>query len=250
MIKPFAIISTLLLCSVLSAQPLSDTIFTQVDLMPYFNGCRQIEKGTPEKRSCSDEEIVKYISRHLIYPAEAMEANTEGTVYVSFVIDRSGKVRDYSILKDIGNGCGEAALKVVAQMPAWEPGVQEGQEVNVRLNLPIQFYLKTPEKVADLYSLTWGILRGDATSVSALRSSIGQDIFVRGPEGDLQYIDELIFTFEKKKRRLTASSRGEISEELRRIVRKAKRGGVFTISASVQDKGRFISVKRSFQIVK
>lgn len=246
--KSVAIIPALLLCSMLFAQFASDTIFTQADFMPYFSGCEQLENGSPAKRQCSDRAIVQYISRHLIYPEAARTTKTEGTVYVSFVVDEHGKVQHPSILKDIGDGCGEAALQVISGMPSWEPGLQAGQKVKVRLNLPIQFNLKAQEKEAELYSLTWGALRGDTTTAAELMNNISQPIYVRDPEGNHRYMDELAFTFTKNKRQLNATSRGTISDELIRVVEKAKKGGIFTITASVQDKGRFVYVTRSFQI--
>ena len=92
------------------------------DQMPYFHGCEDLKDGSEEKKSCSNEALVAFLAQNVQYPTTAKLEGTEGTVYVSFVINEEGKVVDSKILKDIGSGCGEAALSVVSKMPDWEPG--------------------------------------------------------------------------------------------------------------------------------
>jgi TonB family protein len=217
--------------------------------MPYFRGCETLISGSEIKHHCSDQELVRFLSRHLEYPEEAKQTRTEGTVYVSFIVDEHGKVQNPVVLKDIGHHCGEAALRVLAEMPLWEPGLQDGQKVKVKLNLPVQFYLNAPEKEAEPYSLTWGALRGDTTTTEELLNTLSLPIFVRDPQGNNRYIDELAFTYKKNKRLVNATSRGSVSGELSRVVEKTRKGGIFTITASVQDKGRFVYVSRSFKVV-
>jgi hypothetical protein len=62
-------------------------------------------------------------------------------------------------------------------------------------------------------------------------------------------VDELEFVFEKRGRVVTGSGRGMIDPELEQVVERAKRGGTFTIRASVQEGGEFISVYRTFKVV-
>ena len=63
------------------------------------------------------------------------------TVYVTFVVERSGAVTDVKILRGIGGGCDEEAVRVVKNMPKWEPGKQRGKPVRVQFNMPIKFTL-------------------------------------------------------------------------------------------------------------
>ena len=58
------------------------------------------------------------------------------------VVDENGKVKDPKVLRGIGGGCDEEALRVVKNMPAWEPGKQRGKPVRVQYNLPIRFTLR------------------------------------------------------------------------------------------------------------
>ncbi|MEZ4962906.1 MAG: energy transducer TonB [Saprospiraceae bacterium] len=248
--KTAATIQALLLCLTLAAQYASDSIFTHVDQMPYFMGCEALRSGTEEKRKCADQEMVRFISRHLVYPDSAITMGIQGTVYVSFVVDEAGKVQRPNLLIDIGGGCGAAALDVIREMPDWEPGLRYGHPVKVKLNLPIQFFLKNVEKdVAEPYSLTWGDLKGQDATRQELLKNLENAVTVRGPKGDNRHIAELSFLYEKNGKTAVAKSHGEVNEELKKIARKAKKGGRFTISASTLDKGQFISVSRSFEII-
>lgn len=75
------------------------------------------------------------------YPLMAKEAGTQGIVYVSFLIEKDGSVRQASILRGIGNGCDEETLRIINEMPNWIPGKQLGRAVRVRVKIPVRFVL-------------------------------------------------------------------------------------------------------------
>ncbi len=83
-----------------------------------------------------------YLSKNLRYPAEAQKNRTEGKVFVTFIVTADGRIARVNVLKGIGNGCDEEAIRVIKQMPAWTPGRQAGKPVDVVFNLPINFSLK------------------------------------------------------------------------------------------------------------
>lgn len=83
----------------------------------------------------------KFLGSTLHYPDKAREAGIEGTVYVVFEIQPDGRVTNAEILKGIGGGCDEEALRVIRQSPDWIAGKQRGREVAVRMRLPIRFKL-------------------------------------------------------------------------------------------------------------
>ena len=200
-----------------------DSIFTKVEQMPYFEGCEEIEDGSVEKRACSDLEMVRFISRYLVYPEIAKHNGIEGTVFVSFVIDENGEVRDPYLLKDIGGGCGETALNIILEMPHWTPGLHQGKKVKVRMNLPIQFFLRAKNRdAAEQYSLSWGTLNGQYTTKEELLENLDRTLYVRGPEGEGRYVDQIEFIFEKDNRLTSASSRGDITDELGKVVGRVK----------------------------
>jgi protein TonB len=85
--------------------------------------------------------MYKYLGENIKYPEKARENKVEGTVYVNFVVQEDGSVASVSILRGVGSGLDEEALRVVRTMPNWKPGKQEGKAVNVQYNLPIKFTL-------------------------------------------------------------------------------------------------------------
>ena len=111
-----------------SADPDEGKIFTVVEEMPSFPG--------------GEEELFRYLSKGIKYPAIARENNITGRVYVTFVVDKDGKIKEAKVLRGIGGGCDEEALRVVRTMPDWKPGRQNGRNVQVQYNLPVNFNLK------------------------------------------------------------------------------------------------------------
>lgn len=87
------------------------------------------------------EEFYREISKSLKYPHRAMRQEVQGQVYVEFVIDRKGEPSQLRIIKGIGAGCDEEALRVIAKS-RWEPGRQRGKPVKVRMVIPINFRLE------------------------------------------------------------------------------------------------------------
>ncbi len=103
-------------------------VFTIVEEMPSFPG--------------GDAERQKFLGANIVYPQQATENGIQGTVYVSFVVDSKGNITDAKILRGIGGGCDEEALRVVKMMPKWHPGKQNGKQVRVLFNMPIYFKLQ------------------------------------------------------------------------------------------------------------
>ena len=83
-----------------------------------------------------------YISEHLEYPVIAKRMGIEGKVYVQFIINKDGSITDLEILKGIGSGCDDEALRVIRESPNWVPGKQRGQPVKVKMAIPIVFELQ------------------------------------------------------------------------------------------------------------
>lgn len=83
----------------------------------------------------------KFMMENLEYPALAKRMGVEGTVYLVFEIRTDGSVQNVEILRGIGAGCDEEAMRVVKKSPNWIPGKQRGRKVNVRMRLPVRFKL-------------------------------------------------------------------------------------------------------------
>src|SRR5690554_517603 len=105
-----------------------EQIFTIVEQMPSFPG--------------GDAALMKYLGSSIKYPAIAKDAGIQGTVFVTFVVDEKGDVKDVKVLRSLGGGTDEEAIRVVRNMPKWTPGKQRGKPVKVQYNLPIRFTLR------------------------------------------------------------------------------------------------------------
>lgn len=75
------------------------------------------------------------------YPAMARENNAAGRVIISFVVERDGSLTDFNVVRDLGFGTGEEAIRLLKTSPKWEPGVQNGLKVRVAFTQPIALTL-------------------------------------------------------------------------------------------------------------
>jgi TonB family protein len=87
------------------------------------------------------EAMVRFLIENVKYPEAAKKKGTQGKVFVTFVVKSDGSLANCKVLRGIGDGCDEEALRVVKLMPKWVPGEQRGEKVDVVFNLPIQFKL-------------------------------------------------------------------------------------------------------------
>ncbi len=86
--------------------------------------------------------LYKFLSKNLHYPTIARDNGIEGTVTLQFVINEVGKIEKIVVVRGIGGGCDQEAIRVVKSMPDWKPGIHQDKPVPVRLTLPIKFSLK------------------------------------------------------------------------------------------------------------
>lgn len=97
----------------------------------------------PPRFPGGDSALYMYLCMNLSYPDAARENKIEGMVVVLFVVEKDGSVSNVRVLRDIGGGCGEAAVEVVKNMPRWEPGRQAGKAIRTQFSLPLKFELKS-----------------------------------------------------------------------------------------------------------
>lgn len=112
--------------------PMDDDVILVTEVVPEFPG--------------GDDSLFAYLYRNVSYPAEAKKADIHGRVFVTFVVEKDGRITGERILRDIGGGCGEEVLRVIRTMPKWKPGTQDGKPVRVQFNLPVAFELQDEDK--------------------------------------------------------------------------------------------------------
>lgn len=108
--------------------PNSSPVYTIVEEMPSFPG--------------GENERNRFLATNIIYPETATKYRIQGTTYISFIIDETGAVTEVKVLRGIGGGCDEEAIRVIKLMPKWIPGKQNGKTVRVLFNMPIYFKLR------------------------------------------------------------------------------------------------------------
>jgi TonB family protein len=113
----------------------NEEVFTTVDENPTFPG--------------GIKEMYKFITQNLRYPTAAQRANTQGKVFVKFIVRKDGSTSDMTVLKGIGNGCDEETVRVIGMMPKWNAGKQNGVPVNVFFTMPVSFVLEGSESKKD-----------------------------------------------------------------------------------------------------
>jgi len=91
-----------------------------------------------------DDSLISFLKDNLHYPQEAKSARIQGLVYVGFLIDQNGKIKDVRLLNSIDKQLDEEAVRVVQMMPDWIPGKAGDAPVDVQFILPIEFVM--PEK--------------------------------------------------------------------------------------------------------
>lgn len=83
----------------------------------------------------------KFLKTNLKYPLQAKKMGIEGKAFMSFVVDADGSLSDFKLLRGIGAGCDEEALRVIMSSPKWIPGKQAGVAVKTKMNLRVVFKL-------------------------------------------------------------------------------------------------------------
>jgi protein TonB len=96
----------------------------------------------PEQEPVFNGNLENFLANSTRYPGKALEEGIEGQVFVCFIVDENGKVTKPEIIKGIGYGCDEEALRVIRNLPDWKPGVMNGHPVKVRMRVPFRFKLR------------------------------------------------------------------------------------------------------------
>jgi TonB family protein len=111
----------------LPVQP-EEKIFSVVEQMPQYPG--------------GEQALREFIGKSVTYPDDAKKAGIQGKVYVSFVINKEGKVVNAKIIRSANPSLDQEAMRVIGLMPEWKPGMEKGEIVSVQYTLPISFKLQ------------------------------------------------------------------------------------------------------------
>jgi TonB family protein len=85
--------------------------------------------------------MIAYMTEAIVYPEEAKKDGIEGTVYLSFKVHADGTISDAEVKRSVREDLDQAALEVILNMPAWEPGIKDGKPVDAEMMLPVRYQL-------------------------------------------------------------------------------------------------------------
>ena len=106
-----------------------EELFIEIDIHPQFPG--------------GEDSLYNFIYSNLRYPQEAIDNGIEGRVFITFTVEKDGSITGIKLLRDIGYGCGEEAMRIVRMMPKWTPGKDHlGNIMGMQYNMPIKFEFK------------------------------------------------------------------------------------------------------------
>ncbi|WP_271405770.1 energy transducer TonB [Tenacibaculum soleae] len=115
--------------------------FSTVDKIPLFNSCKKAKKG--ERIDCFNQEMVTHISKHFRYPSDAIKESIQGEVWVRFIIDKNGEVKNIKTLgPKNGQILNQEAIRVVSKLPQFIPAKKDGGRISVKYGFPISFALE------------------------------------------------------------------------------------------------------------
>jgi protein TonB len=83
--------------------------------------------------------LADFLKKNLRFPEKAKAAGISGTVYVQFTVNADGSLSDIKVLRGMGYGCDEEAIRLIKLMPGWVPAKQRGKAVKSTMNLPVTF---------------------------------------------------------------------------------------------------------------
>ena len=130
--------------------PQDTTIYDAPESLPYplLKSCAlDIHPGwtADSARTCGEFNLMRLMSQNIVYPYEARDQNLQGTIVAQLIIEPTGRMSHINIIKDIGGGCGNEALRVLKLLDTlglrWQPGMNAGKPIRARKALPFRFRL-------------------------------------------------------------------------------------------------------------
>ncbi len=123
-----------------NSQSSANGIFLIVEDMPEFQGGKDAYNS--------------FLLKNLKYPEQAKKMGVEGRVFISFIVNEDGSLSDFELVRGIGSGCDEEALRVYMESPNWSPGKQKGKAVKTQMQAQVVFKLSEPGNVSTISNET------------------------------------------------------------------------------------------------
>lgn len=158
-----------------------EDVFDVVENMPSFPG--------------NQTAMMKYIADNLRYPAKAEDAGIQGRVIISMIIEKDGSISNPSITRSVNPDLDAEAIRIISNMPKWNPGTQRGEKVRVRYTVPVMFRLNEVEaeeiknsKLDEVVVVGYASENTPATPERVLENAEEMPKFPGGVNGLMQYL--------------------------------------------------------------
>lgn len=235
------------------AQPQDSAILTSVDIPPLFEGCDDPLISEEQRQACSVPKIQAFINQNIVYPDSARVRNVEGVVVVRFSVTEKGTITDLELIRTIGAGCGQEAMRVVRMMPNFRPALKGGVAVATKMTLPIRFK-KIGEAKANnknLYQIHWGTIYQNKITKEDLKHLLKRYLLVRDYYGNTYEVRFLTLKIAHKGKELVLETKGNtLSKEMLKSLRKMRTGQLLTLEAMIQKDYKDIEVVRTLELTK
>lgn len=221
--KIASILIALLLGLQLQAQE-TDTL-TKVDIPPLFEGCDDPLISEAQRQACSVPKIQAFVNQNLVYPDSAKSKNIEGVVVVRFLVTETGEITSLELIRDIGEGCGQEAMRVVRMMPKFRPALREGKPVATKMTLPIRFKKLEEAKAnnSNLYQIHWGTTYSNSIEKEKLPELVRQMLIVRDYYGNVYDVNYITLKIKTANKESVYETKGSyFSKEMVQALKKAQ----------------------------
>ncbi|MGH1337791.1 MAG: energy transducer TonB [Aureispira sp.] len=249
---------SLLLCTgfwwttnVLQAQDsIAPTALAPVDIPPLFQGCADPLISAAQRQACSAPKIQQFVRENLLYPDSARARGIEGMVVVRFSVSETGAITELELLRNIGAGCGQEALRVVRIMPNFTPASRNGEAISTKMVLPIRFTQKEKKKTAAQYRVEWGATYTNKITKAELKALLRRHLTVRDTYGEIYDPQFITLKIETPNKEVALENRGsQLSKEMLKALKRVRPQQRITLYLTIKNKYEEIDVKRVLEVI-
>lgn len=227
------------------------TQLQSIDIPPLFQGCDDPLISPEQRQACSAPKLQAFVKQHLQYPDSARAKGIEGVVVVRFQVSETGQVAALELVRNIGAGCGQEALRVVRSMPNFTPALRNGQPIATTMTLPIRFKQPSTEPLQrkTSHQLEWGAAYHDNINKQQLTKLAKRHLVVRDAYGQEYEVQLVTMTVKTPHKTTTLETRGAFfSAAMRKALKRLRPHQQLSWTATIEYKNQPIEVVRTWTI--
>lgn len=229
------------------------TTLQATDIPPLFEGCDDPLISPEQRQACSAPKLQAFVQAHLQYPDSARTRGIEGVVVVRFKVSEDGNITGLELLRNIGAGCGQEALRVVRSMPAFSPALRNGVPIATTMTLPIRFkrpVSTTSTSDAATYHLEWGAAYHQDIAKKQLQELTRRFLVVRDVYGEEYEIQRIEMTIQTPSKTIDLETQGGFFDiAMRKALKRLRPHHRLTWTAIIEHQHQPIEVTKTWLII-